>query len=563
MATLPGSLLPGSIVQEPTNYRRSPEISEFERVTYPFDTRDSAASASGAKADTQPVDELRLPRAGSYLPTFVGDWYHRIHLIPARIDLGNVISPVERRLEVWNAHLDAHTLNAIEATATDGLTLSGQPEPPLAFGPLQTRLYRFTASSRGAPLIDARYTFRFASGLAAVLPVTGRRVVVFGIRPNWADGITERLEWLTEVLEAHDGTEQRIRLRQMPRRGFEYGFLLEGQDARVLDHLLFAWGGRTYCLPVWTDIAYLPDEVKAGAMELQVQDAANSDYHPGGMAVLWRSVLDNEAVQVLAVEGNTLTLNLALGRSWPAGTQVFPARLARLEGQTAVRRITDTLAEGRCRFTVEDLTAPVGAEAGLAYQGYQIFDWPPNRSEDVEDNWQRKLTVLDHQTGARGFEDESGIPQIGRRLSWLLPDRVQVSRFRAWLAMRAGRANPAWLPTFESDLVVTRPVATADSGITVRNVGYSRFVAAHPQRRDLVLRTTAGVFYRRVTGGDELSADEELISLDAPLGVTVAPAQFLQISWLELARLDQDAVELFWETDQIARLQLSTRTLPS
>jgi hypothetical protein len=502
-------------------------------------------------------------RAQRSIPTFVGDWYHRVHLIPSRIDLGNVISPVERRLEVWNAHLDAHTLNAIDAAATDGLTLSGPPEPPLTFGPLQTRLYRFTASSRGAPLIDARYTFRFAGGLEAVLPVTGRRVVVFGIRPNWTEGITERLEWLTEVLEAHDGSEQRIRLRQMPRRGFEYGFLLEGQDARVLDHLLFAWSGRTYCLPVWTDIVHLDEEVQAGATVLQVQDATNSDYHPGGMAVLWRSVLDNEAVQILAIDGNTLTLNLALGRSWPAGTKVFPARLARLEGQTSVRRVTDTLAEGRCRFTVEDLTARAGAEPGPTYQGYRIFDWPPDRSEDVEDSWQRKLTVLDHGTGVRGYEDESGQAQIGRRLTWLLPDRPQVGRFRAWLAARAGRANPAWLPTFQSDLVVTRPVATADSGITVRNVGYSRFVAAHPQRRDLVLRTTAGVFYRRVTGGDELSDGEELISLDTPLGVTVAPAQFLQTSWLELARLDQDAVELFWETDQIARLQLSTRTLPS
>jgi len=45
--------------------------------------------------------------------------------------------------------------------------------------------------------------------------------------------------------------------------------------------------------------------------------------------------------------------------------------------------------------------------------------------------------------------------------------------------------------------------------------------------------------------------------------VTLEPQQFLQVSYLELARLDQDAVELHWETDTTARVQLSTRTLRS
>jgi len=146
-------------------------------------------------------------------------------------------------------------------------------------------------------VIDAAYRFVFAGGLTALLVVTGRRVVVFGMRPDWSQGITERLEWLTEVLEAYDGTEQRVRLRQLPRRGFEYGFLIEGRDAQVLDHLLFAWGARIYCLPVWTDVSTLAGEAAIGSTALTVQDVANSDYHAGGLAVLWRSNTRHEAVE--------------------------------------------------------------------------------------------------------------------------------------------------------------------------------------------------------------------------------------------------------------------------
>jgi len=73
------------------------------------------------------------------------------------------------------------------------------------------------------------------------------------------------------------------------------------------------------------------------------------------------------------------------------------------------------------------------------------------------------------------------------------------------------------LPTFESDLEVSRTVAATDAGLIVRNVGYARFVAADPLRRDLRLLTTAGTFHRRITGANEISEDEELLSLDAPI----------------------------------------------
>lgn len=563
MPTFPGFILPSSARQEPPTWSRSPELSECVPVTFPFDSSASSVVRSGTRLDTQPVDELQLGLAGALLPAFGADWYHRIHILPSTIDLGNLVSPVERVLEVWNARFDAQMLNAIDEPGTDGLLLSGQPAPPLAFGPLQSRLYTLAASTLGAPVIDAAYRFVFSGGLTALLVVTGRRLVVFGMRPDWSQGITERLEWLTEVLEAYDGTEQRVRLRHLPRRSFEYEFLIEGRDAQVLDHLLFAWGARIYCLPVWTDISILAGEAAIGSTALTVQDVINSDYHAGGLAVLWLSNTRHEAVEILSIAGNTLTLKLPLAKSWPAGTRVFPARFARLDGEVAIARPTDTIAVGRCRFSIEDITAPAVADYGPEYQGYRVFDWRPDRSTDIEDMWRRKLSVIDYGTGVRAFDDESGAPLIGRTLTWLLTDRSKVTAFRGWLAARAGRANPCWLPTFESDLEVTRTVAATDAGIIVRNVGYARYIAANPLRRDIRLLTTAGTFYRRITGANEVSESEELLSLDEPLYVTLEPEQILQVSYLELARLDQDAVELHWETDTAARVQLSTRTLRS
>ena len=53
-------------------------------------------------------------------------------------------------------------------------------------------------------MIEASCTFQFPDE-APTLSISGRRVVVFGLKPNWADGWLERLMWATDVLTARDG----------------------------------------------------------------------------------------------------------------------------------------------------------------------------------------------------------------------------------------------------------------------------------------------------------------------------------------------------------------------
>jgi hypothetical protein len=47
---------------------------------------------------------------------------------------------------------------------------------------------------------------------------------VWSIKPNWVNGIREKLSWLTDVLASSYGTEQRRALRLSPRREFEMTF---------------------------------------------------------------------------------------------------------------------------------------------------------------------------------------------------------------------------------------------------------------------------------------------------------------------------------------------------
>jgi hypothetical protein len=359
------------------------ELNTFDVDYWPTHASLLDGAPMGARIDAYPVAALSRALAGQVPRSPLDDYYYRIHVLPSALDLGNLLSPEAHQVEVWNAYFEARSLDAIVAANDEGLTLSGPPAPPLSYAPLQSRLYTLDASPVGPPVIDATYEFEFDTETME-FTVIGRRVVVFSWRPNWAEPIVERLEWATEVLASYDGTEQRIALRAAPRRRYEYALLAHEQDAMALDAALFGWGARSFALPIWTDPTIAASAITSGATVLPVPEVAVQDWRADGLAVLWRSAGDATAVEVESVGAGTVTLKQPIADTWPAGTRIFPGRIARIEGATKVTHPTDTLSLTRIAWAVEDVDAPAVAGYGPTYRGYRVFDLAPNRAEDVE-----------------------------------------------------------------------------------------------------------------------------------------------------------------------------------
>jgi hypothetical protein len=564
MVTLTGTLLAVTGYQEPPAWARTDAIDAHTQDHWPpYVARDDAIGIVGARTDTQPVDELRRRFAGVAQPGFGTDWYGRVQVIPGRLALGNVIGNVTRQIEVWNAWDTQHTLAAITASGTlGGIALSGQPTTPLGFGPLQSRRYTLTVSTSGDPVIDASYRFDFGAEMP-MLAVTGRRIVVWSFRPDWSAGITERLTWLTDVLSAYDGSEQRVRLRESARRSIEYAYLAEGHDARLLESITFGWGARRYCLPVWWEADFLAMGVVAGASVVTVTDAALKDYRAGGLAVFWCDAGLSEAVEILSVVGNTVSLKLPLANAFPAGSRVMPAVLARLDGETAYGHASDRIVTGRAHFEVDGNLDRDPAEIGPTWQGYAVLEERPDRSDDVTETWARTLAILDTLTGIVTVDDTSVMPVIRRSYAWWIAGRAALDRWKRWASARAGRCNALWLPTFADDLALVLPAGSADTALRVRNTWSARYVGASPLRAAVRIELASGqVFHRRVTGITELDSATEAIGIDSALGVSVNVADVRRLMWLGLARLDADALEFHYETDSIARLQATFRIVP-
>src|SRR5690606_26733014 len=222
----------------------------------------------------------------------------------------------------------------------------------------------------------------------------------------------------------------------------------------------------------------------------------------------------------------------------------------------------DTITASRPQFRLEDDWPITAATEPETYLGHPVLLTPPNWAEDVEGEFGRKWRELDFLTGRRVIDDLTGVSNLARTHRWLLVGRAAIAAFRSWLAARAGKLKPFWLPSFQSDLKVVAPVGGTDAFLTIENRGYAEGPVAAVGRRDLLITTTSGArFFRRITAASEIDATREMVVIDSALGTTLQPHEFQRISFLRLVRLDTDHVEIAHVTDEVAEVLLPLRSL--
>jgi len=553
---------PGLLAEAPLLYQQPGRSSQLDELVLNHDAGGFEASASieGARVNNLPIDQPSITRAGHLAPGFSDDWYYRIHVRPNPLSLGFLLAAQDRTVEVWNAHFDVRTLQAITEQDTDGISLSG-PVPPADWQPQQSINYTVSFETSGPPTIDATYTFEFEQNEDAPLRITGQRVALFAHRHNWRASWVERLGWLSDVMVARDGTEQVAGLRGYPRRVLEQELLEANHGAQILDRNLYAWQARVFAVPVASDGEQLAATVEAGATFVPLADTTNRDYHADGLALLSTRPDLAEAVEILSVAANGLTLKNPTQMMWAAGTRVWPARLARLSRNQPLRQVTAGVRSARLRWQCVDRSESVATPGTVSYQGHDVLLEAPNRVAPVAANFERLAEVVDGRTGLWAVDDPAEQSFQADSFVFLARDRAAVQWWREWLYHRRGRVVPFWMPSWQADLEMVGEIGAGSSQLPVRPVSYALFYQGRPGRDHVAIQTTAGDWILRgVSDGTVVGPELEYLLLDAPVGVSLGPGTVRRICWLRLVRLNGDAQQFEWRTAGVAQLRLTVRT---
>lgn len=534
------------------NPRLAGELDQFdsaEIVGWP--TYDSIAGPSffGSLAEHFPVSAHGYSISGYSAGAYSGDYYHRIHISPFQLDLGNVVSAQTQDVFLWNAFLEPRTLVDIGGT-DEGVLVSGQPDPPLLFPALKELTWQLTVTPDGQPVLDTVVTWEFDNGREAGLRITANRIIAWTFVPDWGDGIVERLTAATDILQSESGVSQRRKLRGSPRREFNGPMYAEGRERQLLDLALFGWSDRIWSIPIWPDIQLLDAGIAAG-VDFIPCSTQWLDFRNGGLAMLrGEDAFTSETLEILEVLPEGLQLKRNTQLAWPAGSRLYPARSAQLLEEPSLNKLTDRLIEAEVRFLVVEVSDwPKWLPATL-YRGRPVWDRRPDDSENLTHAAQRLRSTLDS-----GFAQPLITDTARRALQVLGQRHLDLGRearalVRSFIYGMDGRQKVVWVPTHMDDLTLVAPASAVATTIDVANIGYTRFSNGKPGRRDIRIECWNGtVLMCRIIGATELDGQTERLALDAALGSDLQPADVARISWMNLMRFESDTQEIEHMTD--------------
>ena len=196
------------------------------------------------------------------------------------------------------------------------------------------------------------------------------------------------------------------------------------------------------------------------------------------------------------------------------------------------------------------------------YAGYDVLEVTDNRDKDPDQKYSRALVRLDAGYGKVAVFDKNGVTRTDKSFQWFMGDRSEIATFKAFVAARKGQAVPFWILTGQNDVQMTLDALTTDSAITIKPIGYTKFLyGSNNGRRHLAFQFPDGTYvYRKITGATD-NVVSETLALNSALGRAV-PASTI-VSFLTLCRLSADDATMSWTTTTVGEAILRFMEIPN
>lgn len=391
---------------------------------------------------------------------------------------------------------------------------------------------------------------------------TINQLKVWPFKPNRSTPITETLDWLTDVITAYRGDEQRISLRSKPRRGFEYSCRVSNLESQRLANILWGWQSQPFALPLWDYVSDLSSAATIASSNLQLS-TGGLGFTDGGIAVLFADSSNYELVQIDTVSPTEISLLSVTTKSWALGTKIYPVQVAFLAPSVSSRKptssVTEIVASFSCDPVQTDSNLPIVAPS-VTYGGFEVVLKKLNWAQPIEVSNDFDFTEVDHQTGQIARFDRFDTPKITKRFQWVLKDRTAHMDFRALIARLSGRFKAVWMPSWLGDFTLYSTELSTATSIKVRTNEFQQMVGLDPSLKTIMI-VVNGVPIFKTLSSVTLGASFTTLGLTSSIGVALNQTNVSIISLIHLCRLAADRVTINHITSEVSTVDLNFITV--
>lgn len=493
---------------------------------------------------------------------FVADFYFRIWIFPEVLEVANPRLNTDIPFLIWNAFPYENNLTDIGLTDADGLELD--VAPGAEFQPIELRTINLQITPSAPIQIDAVFDFIFDDGSA-----------LFYFSANIADfvqmvpdpPVQEVWAWLTDIISARNGREQRIALRDTPRRSIRYGFLLENEAERRRQYnRWFKSLSTRLVLPYYQYATPLTAAVASGGGKLFF-DPARTDLRDGEFALVYDNLSEQGFLVKLAlIETDGATLDAPILFDATTDMIIAPAFTSRLADRTGfeMQKVTGKITiQGESLVSRAEFSRP-GSEAIIpTFDGLPVMNIRPISVGDNPETFDANYEVIDGRTGVQDIFTAWLHTEVIMTRKWTirrLQNPGEMDWWRDFLDLAKGQQNPFLIPTWFADLAVASPPTESTTQLIIAGTDYASLYFPHETFKRLQIETAAGLIWRKVLSTADNGDGTTTLELSLPFGATPADVQITKVSFLNIVRLASDSVTLVHERIR-TQIELTTRTI--
>lgn len=492
-----------------------------------------------------PIPMRERNHGGNKVQTFQDDYYHRFHLTPNKVDFEFILSPVVKTFLLWNAYFISKPCTAINQVNGNEYDLEGLTAP-FSLTALQETEYIATASTDGSAQFESTITFDFGvENDYIIVTLEGVRILLFRWEP--LQPIKESLEWLTNVLTAKDGSEQRISTRRLPRQGFKFSVHFETQkEQAILDAELFKGQKRAWGLPIWSEWAPHSATISINDTVIIV-DTTKADFRDDSMAIIWKSRTKFEVVNIETVADGSLTLSSGIVQEFTGIKYIVPLRIAYMNSTVSRSDAPDGYSRMTFSFIVRDNIELSGYSANTEYNSLPVL----TKATYVDGTQSKKsdgaIMMADNETGQFLIFSDAEFNKNTQQHVFKNYTKAETWEHRLFLHSMLGQLNLVWIPTFKHDMVQSAIIESADVLINIDNIGLTNNMGLNDLRTHIAFISPNGsMVFREIVGIAEISSLTEQIQIDSSLGYEIAVGDVM-LSFLDKYRLNSDDVSIRWD----------------
>jgi hypothetical protein len=183
-------------------------------------------------------------------------------------------------------------------------------------------------------------------------------LIVFDVEPDWSSGVVETLSWSTNVLQAYEPAEQRIRLRGEPRTKLSFDMAaVDLTEFQYLRNLLQGRQAFVFAVPLWPDAVELAADLTPGDMKI-LCDISYERFRVLRGVIIFQGTRDVELRRVsdFDVDGLLLSSPIQTARAAEDHIWIVPALIGRLDDSIPYTAAAAVTQKSKLDFICEPLT---------------------------------------------------------------------------------------------------------------------------------------------------------------------------------------------------------------